>query len=285
MTPRINIVLFALTGFGNTVLNALLKDSRVKLQAVFTVKYDQPFPYYVERQLLDVCSEKGVVCHHDVKVSGDEGMTLLRKYSPDLIVVATFKQILKDNVLNLPRLGVVNFHPSLLPRYRGPSPTHSALLNDDKNTGVTAHFITEKIDEGNILLQRSISIDESDNDGSLRKKLANLSGELVPELIDLWDGDMLPAGESQKHNFASFASKPTIEDGYLELAENVGAIWNMVRAYNPWPGTSFLIGDRRIEIDRSEFFQDDRPDGIYDQIDHIDVVINSQGIRLYRRSL
>lgn len=282
MTRKINIVLFALTGFGNSVLHTLLEDSRVNLQAVFTVKYDQPFPYYAERQILDVCSEKGIDCHHSIKVSSDDGFALLREYSPDLIVVATFKQILRDNVLDLPELGVVNFHPSLLPKYRGPSPTHSALLNGDENTGVTVHFITEQIDEGNILLQRSIPIYDVENDGVLRKKLADLSGELVPELIDLWDGNALPAGKSQDHTLASFAPKPKIEDGYLELGEDIGTIRNKVRAFNPLPGTSFLIGDKRIKIDRFEIIQDDRPDGKYDQKDHIDVIINSRGIRLYK---
>ena len=280
---RLNVVLFALTGFGNTVLEALLRDFRVKVGAVFTIKYDNPFPYYSERPLLDLCDERLVLCCHGVKVCSDEGIGLLRQLSPDLIIVATFKQILRENVLSLPPLGVVNFHPSLLPRYRGPCPTNAALLNDEKVTGVTVHYVTEELDEGDILLQRSITLSGVENDGHLRQRLARLAGEMIPELIGMFAGFTKPAGTPQGHGLAGLAPKPTVDDGYLELATDIDTIRRKMRAFNPLPGTSVLIGDRRVAVDRFDLFQDDRPSGLYEHNNAIDLIAGSQAIRLYEK--
>ena len=280
---KLKVVLFALTGCGNAVLDALLGDARVKVEAVFTVKYDDPFPYYAERQLIEVCAERGIVCHHGIKVGSDDGLALLRSYAPDLILMATFKQIIKGNVIGLPRLGMINFHPSLLPKYRGPCPTNAVLLNDEKVTGVTVHYVTEQVDEGNILLQRSTPIEESDNDGRLRKKLAGLSAEMVPEVIGLFAGYTHPTGIAQDHALATSAPKPAVENGYLERVADVNTIRNRIRAFNPLPGTSCLIGGRRIAVDNFELIQSDGPDGVYEQGDGINVVLNSQAIRLIRK--
>lgn len=281
---RLDIILFALTGFGNPVLEALLNETRVNVQAVFTIKYDTPFPHYPERQLLELCQEKQIVCYHNVKVGSEEGIELLRKHAPDLIVVATFKQILKRNVITLPPLGIVNFHPSLLPRYRGPCPSNAALLNDDAVTGVTAHYVTEGLDEGDILLQRPIAIREQDNDGLLRQRLAALSGEMIPELVDLFSGFTKPIGKSQDHALASLAPKPTIEDGFIEPSADIEDIRKKMRALNPLPGTTIRVGAKRIPVDRYDLSTDSRLDGLYESETAVDIVRASHAIRLYKQA-
>jgi methionyl-tRNA formyltransferase len=279
----LNVVLLALTGFGNTVLEALLREAQVNVSAVFTVKYDNPFPYYPEQQLLDLCAARQVVCYHGLQVSSEEGVQTLRRHAPDLIIVATFKQILKQNVIALPSRGVVNFHPSLLPRYRGPCPTNAALLNGDSVTGVTVHYLTPMIDEGNILLQKSIRIDQEDDDGRLRRKLAILAGEMVPEVVEMFTAGRRPEGTPQDNRLATFAPKPTVEDGYLDAALDSSSLARKLKAFNPLPGTSILVGDRRIAIDRFELFQDTRPSGLYESPDAIDVVHGSNAVRLYKK--
>ena len=281
---KLNVILFALTGFGNTVLEALLEESRINIEAVFTIQYDRPFPYYKERQLIDLCVERGISCYYRMSVCSDEGIELLLKHQPDLIIVATFKQLLKENVLCLPALGVVNFHPSLLPRYRGPCPTNAALLNDEKSTGVTIHYVTKKLDDGDILLQKSSDISETDNDGRLRHKLAQLAAEMVPELVELFSGFNKPAGTPQDHSLACYAPKPIIEDGYLELAPDIETIRRKMRAFNPLPGTSILLGNRRTLVDRCELIKGNHIDGCYESSDTIDVFLESQAIRLYMKA-
>ena len=281
---RLRVVLLALTGFGNPVLKALLNDARVHVKAVFTVKYENPFPYYQEQQLCELCEKRRVICYHGVQVSGNEGIQLLREHAPDLIIVSTFKQILKENVLQLPALGVVNLHPSLLPRYRGPCPTQAVLLDDEMKTGVTGHYITEKLDEGDVLLQRSMVISEVENDGQLRRKLANLAGEMVPELVGMFAGFTNPAGTPQDHSLATYAPRPTIEDGYLNPAiDDINTIRRKLRAFNPLPGTSIRIGDQRVAVNRFDLFQDSRADGFYENREFFDLITDSQAIRIYKR--
>jgi methionyl-tRNA formyltransferase len=281
---RLRVVLFALTGFGNPVLKALLNDARVQVKAVFTVKYENPFPYYQEQQLCELCEKRRVICYHGVQVSGNEGIQLLREHAPDLIIVSTFKQILKENVLQLPALGVVNLHPSLLPRYRGPCPTQAVLLDDEMKTGVTGHYITEKLDEGDVLLQRSMVITEVENDGQLRRKLANLAGQMIPELVGMFAGFTKPAGTSQDHSLATYAPRPTIEDGYLNPAiDDINTIRRKLRAFNPLPGTSIRIGDQRVAVNRFDLFQDSRADGFYENREFFDLITDSRAIRMYKR--
>lgn len=283
-TDKLNVVLFALTGFGNTVLNALLQEPRVNVRAVFTVKYDNPFPYYPEQPLFDLCAERGIVCYHGLKVSSEQGIAALQQHAPELIIVSTFKQILRANVIAIPRLGVVNFHPSLLPAYRGPCPTNAALLHDDPVTGITIHYITEKLDEGNLLLQRSLRIDRADNDGQLRRKLADLAGDMIPELVDLLFANAEPpVGMVQDHELATFAPKPTAQDGYLDAGLDCETIRLKLRALNPLPGTSFLVGDCRVPVDRFELLPADKPRGMYVDDTVIDIVDDSRTIRLYKK--
>jgi methionyl-tRNA formyltransferase len=281
---KINTVLFALTGFGNTVLKALLKNSRVNVKAVFTVKYEKPCPYYEEQQLIDLCKERDVLCYHGISVNSAEGISLLQKLFPDLILVSTFKQILKENVLDIPPLGVINFHPSLLPQYRGPCPTNAALFHDERVTGITVHYVTQEVDQGSILLTRPMAIDDICNDGQLRRELAILAGNMVPEVIELFRDHIKPLGAPQEKSISRPAPRPTVEDGYLELAGDVDTIRRKLRAYNPLPGTSILIGERRIPVDRFELFQDSRPDGVHEGQSTIDLIVGSRGIRLKKKS-
>ena len=142
-----------------------------------------------------------------------------------------------------------------MPRYRGPCPTNAALFNEEKITGVTVHYVTEKLDEGDILLQKAIIISETDDDGRLRQKLAKLAAEMVPELVELFAGFKKPVGIPQDNSMACFAPRPTVEDGYLELATDINTIQRRIRAFNPLPGTSILISDERISVGRFELIR------------------------------
>ncbi|MBX3058078.1 MAG: hypothetical protein KF770_16545 [Anaerolineae bacterium] len=278
----LRVVLFALTGFGNPVLTSCVKDSRVRVEAVFTIKYKTPLPYYDEVHLDELCEQYGITCYGGVKIASGDGLTLLNTLSPDLILVATFKQILTPDVLQIPRLGVVNFHPSLLPKYRGPCPSNAALWHGEVSTGVTAHYVTEGIDEGNILLQRSVPIDEGEIDGRLRQKLARLSGDMTPEIITMFADFHAPSGVPQDHQQATFAPKPTIEDGYLESASDIQTIERKMRAFNPLPGTSILLRQQRVEVTHYERLPGGQANGIYEHEHYIDWYKNFEAIRLFK---
>jgi methionyl-tRNA formyltransferase len=277
-----NIVLCALPGFGNTVLDALLADRSVSVQGVFTRRYSDPFPYYDETQLAEVCELRSIPWRDSTTLSGEYGLKLLRKASPDLILVATFNEILRPPVLSLPRLGVVNLHPSLLPKYRGPCPTHAALLNGDDVTGVTVHYVTDRLDAGDVLLQRPLPIDKADNDGRLRQRLARLAGDLVPEIISMFEGGRKPAGSPQNDELATRAPRPAREGGWLTLDDDIELIRRRIRAFNPLPGTSISVGDRRVSVRSFAALENGKVPGVYETDHTIDIVRASGAIRLFK---
>lgn len=277
-----NIVLFGLTGFGNSVLMALLNERKVQISAVFTTKYEKPFPYYEEKQLIDLCKENNIRYHVN-KLDSEEGISTLRALAPDLILVATFRQIIQSNVISIPRLGIVNIHPSLLPKYRGPNPTNNALLHGESITGITMHYLTERLDAGNVLLQKAINIEDDDTDGNLRKKLSSVASSMIPNLIELFQQPRIPVGIPQDEGLSTYATKPRAEDGYLEVLRDIESFKRRIRGLTPYPGTSFLIEHRRVPIDKYHGLSRQGRDGVYEADRWIDIFINSKGLRLIKK--
>jgi methionyl-tRNA formyltransferase len=154
---------------------------------------------------------------------------------PDLLVVAAYGQILPQTMLDLPRFGGVNVHTSLLPKYRGAAPIQWAILNDEKETGVTIMKMAAGLDTGDILSHRSIPILPEDNSATLHDRLAILGAELlVPTILDYTSGSITPRPQFEAE--ASYARKITKEDGRLDWAQPARTLWNQVRAFTPWPG-------------------------------------------------
>jgi methionyl-tRNA formyltransferase len=179
--------------------------------------------------------------HQPEKLSLPGEFEKLQALRPDIIVVVAFGQILRKNVLELPRFGCVNIHSSLLPRWRGAAPIQRAILEGDSVTGVATMKLVEKLDAGDILLQRSTEISQQDTAGTLHDRLAILGSELiVPTLDGLARGDL--KGQPQDESKVTYASKLTKEMEWLNPWDQTGEVLHrQVRALNPWPGTSLQI--------------------------------------------
>lgn len=179
MVNSMKAILFALTGFGNKVLDALLEEG-VEVTAIFTRKEAGPFPYYPEENLRSYAEKKGILVFEEFSWQTVE--ETIRNNKPNLALIATFHKIIPKNVINLAPL-FVNLHPSLLPKYKGPRPIEEAFANQEKEIGITAHRVTEEVDSGDITLQVKIPVQSSDNISSLRKKLATLAAKTTRELL------------------------------------------------------------------------------------------------------
>lgn len=173
--------------------------------------------------------------------------TEIQKLNPDLILLADFGQIISPEILVLPKIAAINIHPSLLPKYRGPSPIATAILNGEKKTGVTIMKMAPKIDAGEILAQTEIELDEEDNALSLRNLLANLSLKMLLEFLPkLQSGDIeiIEQNESQ----ATYSHKFKKEDGEIDWKKSAEEIDRQIRALFGWPGTYTIIGDKRMIV-------------------------------------
>jgi len=163
-----------------------------------------------------------------------ENIEALAAYHADLYIVAAFGQILPQAVLDQPRFGTLNIHASLLPKYRGVSPISEAILQGDKETGVTIMLLDAGVDTGPILLKRSIAIAEDDTTGSLTVKLADLGAQALLEALPLWvQGKITPQPQDEQR--ASHTHMLRKEDGEIDWGRPAAVLAREVRAYTPWP--------------------------------------------------
>ncbi|MGA2285799.1 MAG: methionyl-tRNA formyltransferase [Dehalococcoidia bacterium] len=176
----------------------------------------------------------GLPVFQPARLGVSEAVAELAELRPDVLIAAAYGQILRQSVLELPPLGVLNIHPSLLPRYRGASPVAAAILNGDEETGVTIMRMVLALDEGPVLSQRGVAIEPQDTAGSLTRRLAEQGADLLmATLPDYVNGRLTPV--SQDESLASYVSVVKKEDGLIDWRLPASRIWRQVRAYNPWP--------------------------------------------------
>ncbi len=180
-----------------------------------------------------------------------------RKLEPRLIVVAAYGKILPRSILNLPEMGCINIHASLLPRYRGAAPIHWAIAQGESITGVTTILMDEGMDTGPILLSREVPIDPGDTTGSLMERLARAGAEIILETIQgLERGDL--RARLQDSSKATYAPPFKKQDGWLDWKKPAIILHNHIRALNPWPGTFTHLEGKVLKVFKTEL--DENPD-------------------------
>ncbi len=164
----------------------------------------------------------------------------LRALSPEAIIVVAYGQILRQDVLEIPVRGVLNVHPSLLPRWRGASPIPASILAGDERTGVTIMLMDTGMDSGPILAQEDVPIHDEDTSRSLSDTLADLGADLLVRTLPSWLADEIPP-QPQDDSLATTCPLLRKEDGAIDWQLPATEIWRRVRAYDAWPGayTSF----------------------------------------------
>jgi len=174
-------------------------------------------------------------------------LAYLTDLAPDLIVTAAYGKIFRRRLLALPRLGCINLHPSLLPRYRGLTPISWAILRGDATTGVTVYRMEEGIDTGPILLQRTESIRPDDTAHTLGERLGHLGADLLCEAIRGLAANQLVI-RPQDEATVSYAPRLEREHGRLDWRLPATQVERLVRALDPWPGTFCYLGGARVKI-------------------------------------
>ena len=184
------------------------------------------------------------------KLRASEAMEQLRASGPDLIVVAAFGQILRKDVLDLPRYGCINVHASLLPRWRGAAPINAAILHGDEETGITIMKMDVGLDTGPILTQRSIRLTREDTAGSATGKLSQLGAELLIETLPGYlFGEIAPVPQPEQG--ATYAPMLKKEEGRLDFTRPAEELERRVRAFNPWPGAFMELDGALLKVHRA----------------------------------
>ncbi|SHH28554.1 methionyl-tRNA formyltransferase [Thermosyntropha lipolytica DSM 11003] len=184
------------------------------------------------------------------RIKSPEAVEFVKSWQPDLIVVVAYGQILSRELLSLPPLGCINIHASLLPFYRGPAPIQRALMNGEKETGVTIMYMDEGLDTGDIIKQWKMPVDEDINYGELKDVLTKKGAELLIETIkDMEKGKV--ERYKQDHSQATYAPMLTPDDEIIMWDKSAGEIHNKIRALSPVPGAYSYIEGFKLKIFRS----------------------------------
>lgn len=184
------------------------------------------------------------------RLNNPGAMQQLREWSPELIVVVAFGQILRAEVLDLPVHGCINIHASLLPRWRGAAPVQAALLHGDQESGVTIMRMDEGVDTGPILSQRTFLIKPDDTALTLSSSLAQVGADLLIETLPPYlQGELAP--QPQSDYGVTYAPMLKKDDGKIDFSRRVADLVNQVRAFNPWPGTFIPWQSGQLKIHRA----------------------------------
>ena len=182
------------------------------------------------------------------KIKGnDEFIQQIKDLQPDLIIVVAYGFILPQEILDIPKYGVINIHASLLPKYRGASPIQAAILNGDKETGVSIMLIDDKMDTGPILSEESIAINNNDDFISMHDKLAQLGAELLIDTLPRYiSGEIKPAAQNEAE--ATYCKILTKEDGKIDWIKSAEEIDRQIRAFTPWPGAWTIWNGKSLKV-------------------------------------
>jgi methionyl-tRNA formyltransferase len=206
------------------------------------------------------CAVKKFAVRNNLKILQPESLKdsefadEIKSLNPDLIIVAAFR-ILPKEVYTIPKFGSINLHASLLPKYRGAAPINRAIINREKETGVTTFFLQDKVDRGNIIMQNKCEITEDDDAGTLHDKLMHLGAKTVLSTVNLIEmtGGNVPVIE-QDNSLASAAPKIFKEHCKINFKDETEKIYNFIRGLSPYPAAFTFREGKHIKIFKSKKF-------------------------------
>jgi methionyl-tRNA formyltransferase len=190
---------------------------------------------------------QGLTVFSSLNVNHAHTMEILKTFQPDVILVAAFGQILKKELLTLPRLFCLNVHASLLPKYRGAAPIQWAIWNGETETGITVQKMAQKLDTGDILLQHRLHIEPDETSGRLMDRLAVLGGECLVEAMQKIEAGQY-AFTPQEESQATYAAKIEKAQAALDWTQPASRLANQLRALQPWPVAETSLGGERLKV-------------------------------------
>lgn len=242
-----NIIFMGTPDFSTTVLEMLIAEHNVI--AVVT-QPDRPVgrkKKMTPPPVKEIAVKHGLPVYQPEKLTQSEELEQLIALEPDLIVTAAFGQLLPEKLLEAPKLGAINVHASLLPKYRGGAPIHQAIIDGETKTGITIMYMAKKLDAGDIIAQRAIDIEQQDDVGTMHDKLSFLGADLLKETLPAiinGTNNRQPQDDSE----ATFASNISRDDEKIDWQQPAEAIYNHIRGLSPWPVAYTIMDDANMKL-------------------------------------
>lgn len=191
--------------------------------------------------------ELGIPVYQPQKVRESAFVDILKEINPDVIVVIAFGQILSKEILDLPKFGCINVHASLLPKYRGAAPIQWAVIDGEKESGVTTMYMAEGLDTGDIIDTEIVTLEEKETGGSLFDKLSVKGGELILKTLEKLEKGTAKR-TPQQDDLSTYAGKITKELGYIDFSKSAVEIEQLIRGLNPWPSAFTYMDGKMMKI-------------------------------------
>lgn len=261
---KIKIIYAGTPEIATPLLRSLKEDERFEVSLVIT-QIDRPAGRKMELAPSPVKKEAEkleIPIFQPNNINNPESVEKIKAENPDAMIVMAYGQILSSDVLNIPKQGCLNIHASLLPKYRGASPIQSAILNQEKETGISIMKMVEKMDAGPVFGKLSTPIEKDDNAITLAAKLTHLATHQSRDIIySASTGEISP--EEQDEGSATYCVKIKKEDGNINWNEDADVIAAKIRAFAGWPGTYTYFNGKRLKIleDRSDDSEHDKDPG------------------------
>jgi methionyl-tRNA formyltransferase len=199
----------------------------------------------VSSPVKNTAAKLGLEIFQPEKIKSDEAFEKLKSYDPDFLIVAAYGQILSKKILDIPKFGAINIHASILPYYRGASPIQHAVLNMEKETGITTMLMDEGLDTGDILEVIKTEIGKKETAGELHDRLSYLGAKAIINTLDNFSAITPRSQDDSKATYAPLLKK---ENGHIDWSQAGDEIDARIRAFNPWPGTFTLYNGERLKI-------------------------------------
>ena len=237
------VVVLAYHNIGCEGINALLRNG-IEIAAVFTHKDDQSENIWFN-SVAELAASKNIPVFAPENINHPIWVRKIEEYKPDIIFSFYYRNIIRRPILNIPPRGCLNLHGSLLPMYRGRCPINWVLVNGEKETGITLHYMTPKPDDGDIVCREKIAIADDDTARSLHEKAAKAASIMLDEVLPKIKDGTAPR-EPQDHSIATYYGGRRPEDGEIDWTADAGQIRNLVRAVTqPYPGASSYIVNQK----------------------------------------
>jgi methionyl-tRNA formyltransferase len=259
---KIKLAYFGSPDFAAQLLEKLMTDTTINQLIVVSLIVTQPDQKVGRKQILTPTPVKVIANKYKIKMI-DSTLTNPSAVfqSVDLALVYAYGDLIPKELLDVPKYGFWNVHPSLLPKYRGPAPIATPLINGDKTTGVTIIKMDEEIDHGPIIAQKNLTIENNHKRTDLEKLLTNLSFEILKELFRTFEENINKPFTKQDDKNATYTNKLAKQDGFIEfekfkikIEKSPEQLFNLFRGLYPWPGIwTILPNGKRLKITDIDF--------------------------------
>lgn len=273
-----NIIFISTGKIGIPLLGALAGDERFDIKLVIT-QVDKPAGRKMQMMPSPIkiaASDLGLRIYQPENINNEESLDQINAINPDMIVLMAYGQILKKELLSIPKFGCINVHASLLPKYRGASPIQQSLLNQDKVIGISIMEMEETMDTGPVFKTSDLPIEKSDDAITLTNRLANLTAYETPNILDNIIKGYAEASP-QDDALASYCQKISKSDGQIDCSEDSNQIAAKIRAFTGWPGTFTFWNGKRLKIINGKADEFTSAPGLVSEKDHLIMVGTGKG--------